>query len=53
MNELEATGRAIALDVRAAWVVALRADLKKTFRSILKGLKARTDWLQRVDVQAW
>jgi len=50
MNELGATGRAIAPEVRIAWLVALRANLRRAVRSILRVVRARKEWLQRVDV---
>jgi hypothetical protein len=50
MNELGATGRAIAPEVRIAWLVALRANLRRDVRNILKVVRARREWLKRVDV---
>ena len=51
MNELGAAGRAIALEDRTAWLVALRADLRRAVRNILRVVKARRKWLTRVVVQ--
>lgn len=51
MNELGATGRAIAPEVRAAWLAALRADLRKAVRNILRFVRARREWLKKVDVE--
>jgi hypothetical protein len=51
MNELGATGRAIAPEVRTAWLAALRADLRRAFRNIVTVVRARREWLKRVDVQ--
>jgi hypothetical protein len=49
MNELGATGRAIAPEVRIAWP-ALRAKLRRVVRNILRVVRARREWLKRVDV---
>ena len=35
-KELAAAGRAVGLDLRTAWQVALRADLRRAVRNILK-----------------
>lgn len=51
MNELRAAGRAIAPELRTAWLVALRADLRRAVRSILRVVRARRDGLRRVDVK--
>jgi hypothetical protein len=50
MKELGATGRAIAPEVRIAWPVALRAKLRRVVRNILRVVRARREWLKRVDV---
>jgi hypothetical protein len=47
MNELGATGRAIALEVRTAWLAALRADLRRAVRNILRVVWIRREWLKR------
>jgi hypothetical protein len=51
MNELGVTGRAIAPEVRIAWLEALRTDLRRVVRNIVEFVRARREWLKRVDVQ--
>jgi hypothetical protein len=51
MNELGATGRAIAPEGRTARLAALRADLRRVVRNIVGFVRARGEWLKRVDVQ--
>jgi len=50
MNELGATGRAIAPEVRIAWLAALRDNLRRAVRNILRVVRARREWLKRVEV---
>lgn len=51
MNELAATGRAIAPEFRIAWLEALRADLRRAVRSMVRLVGARREWVKRVDAQ--
>jgi len=51
MNELGVTGRAIAPEVRTAWLAALRTDLRRVVRNIVEFVRARRECLKRVDVQ--
>jgi hypothetical protein len=47
-KELAIAGRAIGLDLRTAWQVALRADLRRAVRSILKVVGGkRGSWGER------
>jgi len=41
MIELGAAGRAIALDFRSTWFVALRADLRRAVRNIVRIVEAQ------------
>jgi len=51
MNELGATGRAIAPEVRTAWLATLRVDLRRVVRNIVEFVRARREGLRRVDGQ--
>jgi hypothetical protein len=50
MNEFGATGRAIAPELRTAWLVALRTDLRRAVRNMMRVVKARRGRVKRVDV---
>jgi hypothetical protein len=51
MNELRATGRAIAPELRTAWLEALRTDLRRAVRNMVRLVSARRVSVKRVDVQ--